>query len=133
MTPLRFAIGTNDGTLLNNDHVGSAERYRVYRVTDEEVVFEEDRRNVAIEEDETLAHGDPKKAAAMGSLLKDLDGIVGKRFGPNVKRMLHRFVCVRTRVDTVAEAVALLEAHKDELSNALDAGQERSLLVLQPD
>jgi len=133
MTGFRFAIGTNDGTLLNSDHVGNAGQYHIYRVTAEEAVFEEVRQNAAIEEDESLAHGDPQKAAAMGSLLKDLDGIAGKRFGPNVKRMLRRFVCVRTRVATVTEAVALLVSHADALSQAQAAGQQRNLVVLHSD
>jgi len=39
-------------------------------------------------------HGDPEKAKATSSVLEGVDVLVGKKFGPNLPRLVRKFVCV---------------------------------------
>jgi len=50
------------------------------------------RENVKYKEDETLKHGGPGKAKATSSAVGDADVIIGKKMGPNIVRLLKRYV-----------------------------------------
>jgi len=87
------AFGTDDGKNLNNDHVGMAEYFYVYQFSNGKEKLMERRENMHFEGDESI-HGDPEKAKATSTVLEGVDVIVGKKFGPNLPRLLRNFVCV---------------------------------------
>ncbi len=126
---LLVAVGTRDGRVLNEGHFGDSSIFLIYEIRDGQARFIEDRSNIPYEEQ---GHGDPGKARVMAGLLSDVDVLVARRFGPNVKRMLHRFVCVRTRVETAQEAMQLVTASVPLLWDALESGESRDLVVLSP-
>jgi len=106
---LVIAFGTDDGEKLNDSHFGSAKFFHVYRFHDGNAELVEIRENIKIEEDESLRGGDPKKARATANALAGIDVLAGRRFGPNITRMMDKFVCVIVRTDSIDNAVDMVK------------------------
>jgi predicted Fe-Mo cluster-binding NifX family protein len=131
---LLVAFSTHDGAnLVSDDHAGTARYFDVYKFSEGEPEFVERRENSKYGGDETMRHGDPKKAKASLSALDGLDVWVNKRFGPNLPRLLKKILCVVVRVDTVAEATALIEQNLNAVAEECEKGEDRKHLVLKPD
>ncbi len=104
--PYKVAFGTDDGELLKtHHHVGMSKYFAVYEFVDTQPKFLEQRENVKYQEDESKIHGDPNKAKAVSGALKDIDVIVGCRFGPNITRLKNKFVCAVVRDDTIEQGL----------------------------
>ena len=92
---LIFSFATDDGiNLKKDDHFGNAKYFKIYHYKDRKLEFIEERENKKVMEDESKIHGDPKKAKAVSSILKNVDVMVGRKFGPNIKRLIKKFVFV---------------------------------------
>ena len=128
---LLIAFGTDDGESLNNDHVGMAKCFYVYAFTEGKEELVEKRENVEFKEDESIKHGDPKKAKATSSVLEGVDVLVGKKFGPNLPRLLKRFVCVVARTDSIANAVEVVHNNIDTILEQKGSGADRGHIVLK--
>ncbi len=128
---LLIAFATDDGENFNDDHFGMAEYYNIYRFFHQDEEFVERRENVKFEEDETQKHGDPAKAQATSSVLKGVDVLVSKRFGPNITRMLDKFVCVVVGVNNISDAVKIIKSHMHEVIREKKKTQDRRALVLK--
>ncbi len=133
MEELLIAFSTNDGERLIDDHAGMARYFDVYKFTPSDVQFVERRENSKYTGDETIKHGDPKKAKASLAALENVDVWVNKRFGPNLPRLLKKLLCVVTRVDTIAQAIDLVKANWDAIVAECAKGPERKHLVLKPE
>ena len=130
---LTVAFSTDDGeTLKADDHAGQAKFFDVYRYYDGEVEFVERRENSKFAGDETMRHGDPKKAKKSLSALEGVDVWASPRFGPNLPRLLKKLVCAVVRVDTVEQGVKLVQEHIGEVAVQHEAGEDRSHLVPKP-
>jgi len=127
-----IAFGTDDGEHLNNDHVGMAKYFYVYEFTDGEDKLIEQRSNTSFTGDETAKHGDPEKARATSSILQNVDVLVGKKFGPNLPRLLKKFVCVLVRTDSLPVAVETVRRNMDRIAEETDKGEDRKHIVLRP-
>lgn len=131
---LTVAFSTDDGEhLKTDDHAGMARYFDVYRFTDGEVEFVEQRENSKFAGDESMRHGDPKKAKKSLSALEGVDVWASPRFGPNLPRLLKKMVCAVVRVETVDEGVALIQAHLDEVIEQHEVGGDRKHVVLKPE
>ena len=128
---LLIAFGTDDGKNLNDDHVGNAKQFLVYRFSEGKEEFVEKRENPKFAEDESLKHGDPAKAANVGSVLNGVDVIVGKRFGPNIVRMKKKFVCVIARTDSLEDARKIVGENIAIIEEEKGKGEEGKHLVLK--
>ena len=129
---LLVAFAADDGKNLISDHFGMAKYFYIYRFFEGKDEFVERRENVKYIEDETIKHGDPNKAKATSSAVEGVDVIAGKRFGPNLTRLAKKFVCVITRVDTLAEAVNLVRDNIDKVESMKNKSGEMKYLVLKP-
>ena len=128
---LIFAFATDDGrTLKNEDHFGNARYYAIYRISPGKGEFIEQRSNIKVEEDEEEIHGDPNKARAVSSVLKGVNALVSKRFGPNIKRMVKKFVCIIVRTDSIEEALEIIESNMSRITQEYQKGEDRKHLVL---
>ena len=125
------AFGTDDGENLNNDHVGMARYFHVYRFRGGEENFVEQRKNIDFKEDESMKHGDPAKAKATSSALGNVDVVVGKKFGPNLPRLLKKFVCVLVRTDTISNAIEAVHSNIDRIVEEKNKGEGRKHIVLR--
>ena len=132
MVELLVAFGTDDGENLNNDHVGMAKYFYVYRFRDGKEEFVERRENISYEEDESVKHGDPDKAKATSSALGDVDVVVGKKFGPNLPRLLKKFVCVLVRTDAISNAIEAVHSNIGRIVQEKNKGEDRKHIVLRP-
>jgi len=127
-----IAFGTDDGEHLNNDHVGMAKYFYVYEFTDGKDKLIEQRRNTTFTGDETAKHGDPEKARATSSILQNVDVLVGKKFGPNLPRLLKKFVCVLVRTESLGVAGETVRHSMDRIAEETDKGEDRKHIVLRP-
>jgi predicted Fe-Mo cluster-binding NifX family protein len=124
-----IAFGTDDGESLNDDHFGMAKYFYVYRFSDRKKEFIEKRKNVKYEGDESIKHGDPKKAKATSSVLEGIDVMVGRKFGPNIVRLLKKFVCVVVRGDNLSDAIEASYCNKEKIFEQIN-NENRKHLVL---
>jgi len=125
------AFGTDDGKNLNNDHVGMAEYFYVYEFSNVKTELVEKRENVQFKGDESV-HGDPEKAKATSSVLEGVDVLAGRKFGPNLPRLLTKFVCVVVRTSTIATAIEAVHNNMDRIEEEKNKGEARKHIVLKP-
>jgi len=129
---LIIAFGTDDGENLNNDHVGMARDFYLYRFIDGREEFIERRPNSNLAGDESMKHGDPEKAKATSSALVGVDVLVGKKFGPNITRLLKKFVCVVVRTDNIRTAIQTVHEGMGRIDHEKAEGEDRKSIVLRP-
>jgi uncharacterized metal-binding protein/predicted Fe-Mo cluster-binding NifX family protein len=125
-----IAFGTDDGKNLNDDHVGMAKYFYVYRFFDNKKEFIERRENVQFKGDESIKHGDPEKARATSSVLEGIDVVVGRKFGPNIIRLLKEFVCVVAREDSISNAIEAAYSSREKILEQKHKGRDRKHIVL---
>jgi len=127
-----IAFGTDDGKNLNNDHVGMAQYYYVYEFSNGRDKLVEKRENTRFAGDETMKHGDPEKAKATSSVLKGVDVLVGRKFGPNLPRLIRKFVCVLVRTNTITSAIGAIHNNMDRIAEERNKEEGRKHIVLKP-
>ena len=128
---LLIGFATNDGDNMIKDHAGQAKYFDVYSFSDGKAEFLERRDNSKYKGDETLKHGDPKKAQATLEALKGLDVLVAKMYGPNLPRLLKKLLCVVVRTQKVSEAVEIVSVNLEIVSQEHKKGEARKHLVLK--
>jgi predicted Fe-Mo cluster-binding NifX family protein len=128
---LLIALGTDDGTNLNDDHVGMAKYFHVYKFSQEKEELVEKRENVKLKGNESMKHGDPEKAKATSSVLQGVDVLVGRRFGPNLPRLVKKFVCVIVRTDTLENAINIIRQNMEKIIVEKNKGEDRQHLILK--
>jgi len=133
MMELLVAFGTDDGENLNNDHVGMAKYFYVYRFSNGKEELVERRENVKLKGDESMKHGDPEKAKATSSVLENVDVLVGRKFGPNLPRLVRKFVCAVVRTDTITNAIECVHKSMDLLVEQKNKREDRKHIVLRPE
>ncbi len=129
---LTIAFSTDDGERFNDDHFGMAKHFHIYKFSDGREEFVETRENVKYEEDESLKHGDPGKARATASVMDGIDVMAGRKFGPNILRLLNKFVCVVVKTDRITDAVGLIHENMKQIIEEKNNGAERKHIVLKP-
>ena len=127
-----IALGTDDGKNLNNDHVGMAKYFYVYEFSNGKEKLVEKRENMRFEGDETMKHGDPEKARATSSVLEGIDVLVGRKFGPNLPRLVEKFICVLVRTNTIATAIEVIHNNMDRIAEEGNKKEGRKHIVLKP-
>ena len=129
---LIVAFGTDDGiNMKTDDHCGQSKYYYIYEITGDGYSFIEKRENIKYSEDETLKHGDPGKAKAVSSVLEGVDVIVCNIFGPNITRIVKKFVCVIVREKNLEKSVELVKNNFDRIKSEVD-NPDRKAIILKP-
>jgi predicted Fe-Mo cluster-binding NifX family protein len=128
---LLSAFGTDEEQYLKaDDHVGMSRYFALYKISASGQEFVELRENSKYKGRENLAHGDPQKAQATTSALEGIHVLVGRRFGPNLPRLLAKFLCVVVRTETIADAVRIVQANLNAVVAEYGKGEDRKHLVL---
>ena len=130
---LLIAFGTDDGENLNNDHVGMAKYFYVYRFSNGKEELVERRENMKFKGDESMKHGDPEKAKATSFVLENVDVLVGRRFGPNLPRLVKKFVCMVVRTDTITNAIVAVHNSMDLIVEQKNKEDDRKHIMLRPE
>ncbi len=127
---LLVAFGTDDGSTLKSDsHVGMSKYFRLYRFSDGQEEFVEQRSNLKYTEDETKTHGDPGKAKATASVLKNVDVLVGHIFGPNITRLRNKLVCAVVRKNSIEEAIRIVRENMSEIIEEKNKKDKRGIIL----
>ena len=126
-----IAFGTDDEENINNDHVGMTKFFYVYEFSNGKERLVEKRENVHFKGDESI-HGDPEKAKATSSVLEGVDVLVGRKFGPNLPRLLGKFVCVVLRTNTLISAIQAVHNNIDRIAEEKNKEGDRKHIVLKP-
>ncbi len=129
---LTIAFSTDDGRNFNDDHFGMAKYFHICKFSDGREEFVETRENVKYSEDESLKHGDPGKARATASVMNGIDVMAGRKFGPNILRLLNKFVCVVVKTDGITDAVKLINENITRIVEEKNNGDKRKHIVLKP-
>ena len=129
---LFVAFGTDDGiNMKSDDHCGQSKYFYLYEISDNGYTFIEERENIKYSEDKTRKHGDPGKAKAVSSVLDGVDVIVCNNFGPNIIRILKKFVAVVVREKSLEKSVKIIKNNIDRIKSELD-NPNRKVIILKP-
>lgn len=130
METFRVAVATDNGKRFVDRHFGDAEFYDIYQVSSSESEFVRRVANVTEEED---GHADPKKARGIVGLLRKEGVQVGltRKFGPNIKRIKSKLVCVLTGHEEISQGLEILQWNFDTVVGEWKKGEERDFLDLR--
>ena len=127
---LTIAIGTDNEKIIKpDDHVGMSKYFQVWKYSKGELIFKETRENAKYKEDETRIHGDPKKAEATASVLKDIDILVGKMVGPNIERLKNKFVTVIIREPEIEKSLKIIRENLNEIFEEKEKTERKGLIL----
>ncbi|MCD6355617.1 MAG: NifB/NifX family molybdenum-iron cluster-binding protein [Prolixibacteraceae bacterium] len=120
---LIFAFALNDDGIFESKHFGDSDKFALFREDKDNIVFQEEVANTFKTIDEEQLHGSLKKGNAIISFLKEknVDVLVSRQFGKNIKMVNKHFVPVVIQKDLPEEVLKILKKHKswikDELKN----------------
>lgn len=131
MIKLKVAFATNNGKTFMSQHFGDAEQYQIYQMDKENIEFLSKLTNTTEEDDEEI-HADPKKAKSIVNLLqeKNVEVVVAKVFGPNIKRIKKKFVCILIKEESIVEATKIIQNNLNIIQKEWELGEERNFLSL---
>ena len=124
-----FAFATDDGRNLINRHFGDANFYQIYKITKNSYSKIDSLENTTEEEDQ---HADPKKAGGIANLLqsKNVTCAVSTVFGPNIKRINKKFVCIIASSKDISTQINTLQQNFSQIQAAWHQGVNRKHLKL---
>lgn len=125
---IKIACATNDGINLTQDHFGEADYYIVYELDQQKNLrFIEKVKNNSIEE---KMHGDPRKAASVSSLLKDMHVLLCCAMGKNVITMRKKYCPVISRDTNIERALERLKDKYNDLLREINRtlGDDREII-----
>ncbi len=130
MKSLIIAAATDDGENFISRHFGDAGYYNLYRLTPEKAEFIKKITNVSEKE---RMHADPGKAQGITEILRKekVQVAASKVFGPNIKRIKKKFVCVLTNANSINEILIILQKQFSRLTQEWEAGEVREVIRLQ--
>ncbi len=121
------ALATDDGDTFIDRHFGDARSYHLYALDGQRPRFLKAIPNTAPEES---GHADPRKAGGIAKLLRaeNVHVLATRIFGPNLKRIRKKFVCVILESHEISEGLDFLSANIGLIAEAWDQGEERTYL-----
>jgi len=131
MEKIKVAFATDNGENFIDRHFGDAKFYDIYEINKTKFDFLKRLHNTVEEKEEV--HADPQKAKGITELLKNegVKIVVSKIFGPNIKRIKKKFLCIIMDNDTIDESLLFLCKKTNTLLEELEKGEERNHLVFR--
>ncbi len=130
MNKLKVAFATDNNKTLMDRHFGDAGYYHVYEIDENNSELINIIKNTTEEEEDV--HADPKKAGSIAKLLKqeNVQIVVSKIFGPNIKRIKKKFVCILVKQNSIENGVNIIKNNLPIIINEWEKGEERKHLSL---
>jgi predicted Fe-Mo cluster-binding NifX family protein len=129
---LLVAFSTDDGKNLSNGHAGDAQYFYLYRFFEDGEKLIEQRKNIDFSSNPALKPGTPEMAKAKAAIFKDLDALVGKKFGSSgLPHLLKKFVCVLVETDAISQAIEVVRDNLDKIKEEKNKGENRKHIVLK--
>ncbi|MCK5824048.1 MAG: hypothetical protein KAG96_01420 [Ichthyobacteriaceae bacterium] len=127
MQKLTIAFASDNGKDLTDEHFGEANEYLVYKISETESVEVISVKNIPLEEE---MHADPRKAKGIAGILKphNVQVVVNKAFGANIKRMSKKFVCIISKDDSIDDCIKSIQVKFSDVYAEFEKGEERKFL-----
>jgi predicted Fe-Mo cluster-binding NifX family protein len=124
---MKVAFAMNDENKITENYFGDAKFYEIYEISKSQEKFITRIMNTTKEEE---IHADPKKAKGIASLFKGegVQIVVSKVFGPNIKRIRKKLVCVLINKDTISDSIKTIQNNYNLIIMEWEKGEERSHL-----
>jgi len=129
---MKLAIATDDGKSLIDKHFGDTEHYYIYELSSSELKFVRIIVNTTEDRNPNI-HAGPKTAKGVTEMLKseDIKVVVAKVFGPNIKRIKKKFVCVLMNDIDISESLKKIDQKRALLIKEWEKGEERDFINLK--
>ena len=124
MQTLISAFATDDGLSFIDRHFGDANFYDIYEITESKVTLLKRIENRTDDDTDEEGHGNPLKAQSVTSMLAEerVTLVVSRVYGPNLKRIKKKFLCVVNKKGNIEES---LEKLKNIFSVLLEEGSKK--------
>ena len=128
MQKFKVAFATDNGKTFMGRHFGDAEYYYIYEIDDKNAEFIKKISNTTEEEEDV--HADPKKAKGISNLLleENVSVVVSKIFGPNIKRIKKKFVCIVVKDEELDVGIRKVCESIGKIYEEWEKGEERKHL-----
>ncbi len=123
------AFATDDGESFIDRHFGDSDFYDIYEISESKVQLLKRIDNTTEDEE---GHGDSVKAQGVIGMLKK-EGVsmsVSRVFGPNLKRIKKKFLCVIIEDGSIKDSIKKLQHIFPELVVEWVKGEERNFIRL---
>jgi len=129
MQKLKVAFATDNGKTFMGRHFGDADYYHIYEIDENNSELINIIKNTTEEED---IHADPKKAGSIAKLLKqeNVQIVVSKIFGPNIKRIKKKFVCILMKQNSIENGIDVIKTNFLTIAEEWEIGENRDFLKL---
>jgi len=129
---MKTAFATGDGESFTNRHFGDNDYYDIYDITASESKFIK-RINNTTTTIEEKTHADPGKAMGITSLLKkeNVQVVVSKVYGPNIKRIRKHFVCILINSNSISNSLNIIMENSKVILDEWEKGEERKHINLK--
>jgi predicted Fe-Mo cluster-binding NifX family protein len=127
------AFGTDDGKGFIDRHFGDSLYFDIYEIDENNANLLKRIDNSTDKDEGNEIHGDPVKAGGiMGLLLNEKVNVaVSKNFGPNIKRIQKKFVCVRVTGFDIAGSIKEIRKNVGNIFEEWEKGEDRKHLNLK--
>ena len=111
MHTLIIAFATDDGLSFIDRHFGDAKFYDIYEIGENKATFLKRLENTTDDDRDKEGHGDPLKAHSVSNMLaqEGISVVVSQVYGPNIKRIREKFLCVVNKKGTIEESLEKCE------------------------
>ena len=129
MQKLKVAFATDNGKTFMGRHFGDADYYHIYEIDENNSELINIIKNTTEEED---IHADPKKAGSIAKLLKqeNVQIVVSKIFGPNIKRIKKKFVCILMKQNSIENGIDVIKTNFLTIAEEWEIGENRKHVSL---
>jgi len=130
MNKMKIAMATDDGKNFIDRHFGDANMYKIYELRPDQIKYIKTIENTVDEEEKI--HADPKKAKGIANLLKEegVQLVASRAFGPNIKRIRKKFVCIVIGEYNLEKGLNLIQQNFETIVSEWNKGKDRKHLVL---
>ncbi|MCK5807415.1 dinitrogenase iron-molybdenum cofactor biosynthesis protein [bacterium] len=119
MKTMHIAFATDEGKEFIDRHFGDANFYDIYNRCEDGLCFSKRVTNTTEEEE---GHADPKKAKGITSILQKsgINIVVSRVFGPNIKRISKKFLCLVVSEGNIEESIDYIISHQEDLLSEME-------------
>jgi predicted Fe-Mo cluster-binding NifX family protein len=128
---IKAAFATDNGKSFMGRHFGDAKYFDLYEINSTSSTFIK-RIDNTVEEEEESEHGASEKAQGIGKILK-VDGVnvtVSRIYGPNLKRIRKKFVCLIFKDIQIEEAIEIIQSNYENIKSEWEIGESRNFLKM---